>query len=68
MMIKDILVTLPAGGSPSFASDYAVTVARTFNAHLTGIAFVHDVARVGALFDWAPAIVLDVYRRSGGRS
>jgi hypothetical protein len=63
MMIKDILVTLPAGGSPSFASDYAVTVARTFGAHLTGIAFVQDVARAGALFDWAPAIVLDDYRR-----
>jgi len=64
-MIKDILVTLPAGDTPPFAVDYAITVARTFNAHLTGIAFVQDVARAGALFDWAPAIVLDDYRREG---
>jgi nucleotide-binding universal stress UspA family protein len=62
-MIKDILVTIPAGDTPSFALDYAVTIARTFNAHLTGIAFVQDVVRAGALFDWAPAIVLDDYRR-----
>jgi nucleotide-binding universal stress UspA family protein len=63
IVIKDILVTLPAGDTPSFAVDYAVTVARTFNAHLTGIAFVQDLASAGALFDWAPAIVLDDYRR-----
>ena len=63
IVIKDILVTLPAGNTPSFAVDYAVTVARTFNAHLTGIAFVQDVASAGALFDWAPTIVLDDYRR-----
>ena len=48
-MIKDILVTLPAGDTPPFAVDYAITVARTFNAHLTGIAFVQDVASAGAL-------------------
>jgi nucleotide-binding universal stress UspA family protein len=64
-VIKDILVTLPAGDTPPFAVDYAITVARTFNAHLTGIAFVQDVASAGALFDWAPAIVLDDYRREG---
>jgi hypothetical protein len=62
MMIKDILVTLPAGDAPSFALDYAVTVARTFDAHLTGVAFVQDLASAGALFDGA-AIVLDDYRR-----
>ena len=33
--------------------DYAITVARTFNAHLTGIAFVQDVASARALFDWS---------------
>src|SRR6476646_4188868 len=63
MMIKDILATLPAGDAPSFALDYAVTVASTFDAHLTGVAFVQDLASAGALFDGATAIVLDDYRR-----
>ena len=43
-MIKDILVTLPTGDAPSIALDYAVTVASTFDAHLTGVAFVQDLA------------------------
>lgn len=43
-MIKDILVTLPAGDAPSAALDYAATVARTFDAHLTGVAFLQDLA------------------------
>lgn len=63
MMIKDILVTLPAGDAPSAALDYAVTVARTFDAHLTGVAFLQDLAGAGALFDGTAAIVLNDYRR-----
>jgi hypothetical protein len=63
MMIKDILVMLPTGDAPSFAVGYAVTVARTFDAHLTGVAFVQDLASAGALFDGTTAIVLDDYRR-----
>lgn len=43
-MIKDILVALPTGYAPSFALVYAVTIARTFDAHLTGVAFLHDLA------------------------
>ena len=60
-MIKDILVTLPMGDAPSFALDYAVTVASTFDAHLTGVAFVQDPASAGGLFDRVTA--LDDYRR-----
>lgn len=62
-MIKDILVTLPTGNAPSLALDYAVTVSRTFDAHLTGIALVQNWASAGALFDGATTIVLDNYRR-----
>ena len=62
-MIKDILVMLPAGDAPSSVLDYAVTLARAFDAHLTGVAFVQDLASAGVLFDGATAIVLDDYRR-----
>jgi hypothetical protein len=63
MIIKDILATLPTGDAPSFALDYAITVARAFDAHLTGIAFVQDGASLGTLFDRATGIALDDYRR-----
>ncbi|MGY3651246.1 hypothetical protein ACVWW2_006537 [Bradyrhizobium sp. LM4.3] len=62
-MVRDILVTLPTDDGPSFALDYAVTVAKAFDAHLTGVAFVQDLATAGALFDGGAAIVLDDYRR-----
>ena len=40
-MIKDILVSLPIGRLSDSAVNYAVSVAEAFEAHLTGVAFVH---------------------------
>jgi nucleotide-binding universal stress UspA family protein len=62
-MIKDILVTLPTDEEPSSAVDYAVAVAKSFDAHLTGVAFAQDPVAVGALFDGAAAVVLNHYRQ-----
>jgi nucleotide-binding universal stress UspA family protein len=41
-MIKDIVVNLNVGATASPASDFAISVAAAFNAHLTGIAFRHN--------------------------
>jgi nucleotide-binding universal stress UspA family protein len=41
-MIKDIVVNLNVGATASPASDFAISVAAAFNAHLTGIAFLHN--------------------------
>jgi len=41
-MIKDIVVNLNVGAKASPASDFAISVAAAFYAHLTGIAFLHD--------------------------
>ena len=40
-MIKDIVVKLSVGERASPAEDYAVSIAATFDAHLTGIAFLY---------------------------
>jgi len=40
-VIKDIVVKLSVGERASPAEDYAVSVAATFDAHLTGIAFLY---------------------------
>ena len=42
-MIKDILVSLPVGRVSDSAVNYAVSVAGAFEAHLTGVAFVHEL-------------------------
>jgi nucleotide-binding universal stress UspA family protein len=62
-MIKDVLVPLPIGDAASNALDYAVKIARTFDAHLTGVAFVQDLGSSGILFDGAMTTVLEHYRR-----
>jgi nucleotide-binding universal stress UspA family protein len=41
-MIKDIVVNLSVGASRDVATDFAVSIAATFNAHLVGIAFVYE--------------------------
>ena len=41
-MIKDIITCLTQGGSQDAACDYAVSLADTFRAHLSGIAFAYD--------------------------
>ena len=52
-MIRDIVVNLNVGGKANPASDFAISVAAAFNAHLTGIAFLYDpvvpVSSVGLL-------------------
>ena len=42
MMIKDIIANLSVGASRDVATDFAVSVAATFGAHLTGLAFLYE--------------------------
>ena len=41
-MIKDIVVNLGVGERTNQASEYAISMAAAFDAHLTGIAFLYD--------------------------
>ena len=41
-MIKDVIVNLSTGRARSFAGQYAISLAETFDAHLAGIAFAYD--------------------------
>ena len=41
-MPKDIVVNLMVAGSRDAAAAYAVSVAKTFDAHLAGIAFAYE--------------------------
>lgn len=62
-MIRDILVTLPTDHARPSALEYSASVARTFDAHLTGIAFIQDLVTSVSLFDGATAVDFDHYRR-----
>ena len=61
-MIKDILVSLPVGQLSDSAVNYAVSVAAAFNAHLTGVAFVHEPFVPGTVFGGAATGFVATYR------
>jgi nucleotide-binding universal stress UspA family protein len=62
-MIKDIVVNLSLAENGGYAGDFAVSVASTVGAHLTGIAFVYDpIVPVGAT-GYIPPEVIETQQR-----
>jgi nucleotide-binding universal stress UspA family protein len=61
-MIKDVVVNLVGRGAQDFAGEYALSVAKAFDAQVTGIAFVYDPVIPDAGFGGIPADVIDVQR------
>jgi nucleotide-binding universal stress UspA family protein len=61
-MIKDNLVSLPVGRLSDSSVNYAISVAAAFNAHLTGVAFVHEPFVPGTVFDGAATGFIATYR------
>jgi nucleotide-binding universal stress UspA family protein len=62
-MIKDIVVNLSLAESGGYAGDFAVSVARTVGAHLTGIAFVYDPIVPVAATGYVPPEVIETQQR-----
>jgi len=41
-MLKDVVVNLSGRTPRDFAAEYAISIAATFGAHITGISFVYE--------------------------
>ncbi len=62
-MIKDILVSLSVGQTSSdVAVDYAISVAKSFDAHLAGIALTYEPYMPGTVFNGVAANIVASYR------
>jgi nucleotide-binding universal stress UspA family protein len=61
-MIKDVLVSLPVGTSSKAVVDYAISVAKAFDAHLAGLAFAYEPFVPGTVFDGVAASIIATYR------
>ncbi len=61
-MFKDILVRLDEGASRSVATDYAVSLARRFGAHVAGLAFAYEPITPGTLMSGMPATLYEQSR------
>ncbi len=59
IMIKDIIVNLAVGPARTAATDFAISVAETFQAHLAGFAFVYEPVLPGTLFDSVTASIVE---------
>lgn len=61
-MIKDLVVNLSVGAPRDAASEYAVSIARTFEAHIAGIAFAFEPVVAPAIMGGIPADIIDAQR------
>jgi nucleotide-binding universal stress UspA family protein len=62
-MMKDLLVNLATGIADDATPDYAVSLARTFEAHAAGVAFAYEAVPAAMLIDDIPPTWIETFRR-----
>ena len=62
-MIEDIVVNLSIGNGGLTTADYAVSVASTLQAHITGIAMAFDPNISGSVIGYLPDDIIEAKRR-----
>jgi nucleotide-binding universal stress UspA family protein len=61
-MIKDIVTNLSVGGARDVASEFAISVARAFDAHLSAVAFAYQPPISATGFDNISPAIIDRWR------
>jgi nucleotide-binding universal stress UspA family protein len=67
-MIKDVVVNLSGTAPQDFAADYAVSVANTFGAHITGIAFVYEPVIPDTVMGGIPTDLIELQREENTKA
>jgi nucleotide-binding universal stress UspA family protein len=62
-MIKDMLVNIAVGIRDDASLDYALSLARMFDAHAAGVAFAYEAVPVAMLLDDVPPAWFDEFRK-----
>jgi nucleotide-binding universal stress UspA family protein len=62
-MMKDLLVNLATGIADDATPDYAVSLARTFEAHAAGVAFAYEAVPAAMLIDDIPPTLIETFRK-----
>jgi nucleotide-binding universal stress UspA family protein len=62
-MIRDIVVNLPISSSRDVVSNYAISVAETFSAHVAGIAFSYEPVIPASVMGGIPSDLIEAQRR-----
>ena len=61
-MIRDLVVNLTGSTPQDFAADYAISVAKTFEAHIGGVGFVYEPVIPGSLLGGIPVDLIEAQR------
>ena len=67
-MIKDVVVNLTGGHPQDFASEYAISVAAAFGAHVVGVGFVYEPVIPGSLLGGIPTDLIEAQREENSRA
>jgi nucleotide-binding universal stress UspA family protein len=67
-MIKDVVVNLTGGAPQAFAADYAISIARTFGAHIEGVGFVYEPVIPGSLLGGIPVDLIEAQREANTKT
>ena len=67
-MIKDLVVNLTGGTPQDFAADYAISIAKTFGAHIGGVAFVYEPVIPGSLLGGIPVDLIEAQREENAKT
>jgi nucleotide-binding universal stress UspA family protein len=67
-MLKDVVVNLSGAPPQDFAADYAVSVAKTFGAHITGVAFVYEPVIPDTVMGGIPTDLIEIQREENTKT
>src|SRR5215475_1046536 len=67
-MIKDVVVNLTGGHPQDFASDYAISVAGAFGAHIAGVGFIFEPVIPGTMLGGIPTDLIEVQREENSKA
>jgi nucleotide-binding universal stress UspA family protein len=66
-MIRDLIVNLTGSTPQDFAADYAISVAKTFEAHIGGVGFVYEPVIPGSLLGGIPVDLIEAQREENAK-
>jgi nucleotide-binding universal stress UspA family protein len=67
-MIKDIVVNLTGGAPQEFAADYAISLAKLFDAHIAGIGFIYEPVIPGSVLGGIPTDLIEAQREENTKA
>jgi nucleotide-binding universal stress UspA family protein len=67
-MVKDIVVNLTGGAPQEFAADYAISLARLFEAHVAGVGFIYEPVIPGSVMGGIPTDLIEAQREENTKT